>query len=63
MSDLVWSRLAGWTRRVVANTGWVLFCWGAGGYQGFVCDHASMDPLPCDLWWQEQDAKKEVSNA
>ena len=44
-----------WLQRLAAGIGWLLFVWGTG-YKGFVCDHADMDPLPCDLWWQEQDA-------
>jgi hypothetical protein len=47
-----------WLQRLAAGIGWLLFVWGTG-YKGFVCDHADMDPLPCDLWWQEQDAGEE----
>jgi len=42
----------------LAGVSWNIFCW-ATGYKGFVCDFATMDPLPCELWWQEVDAQKE----
>lgn len=55
-------RLLGLPRAIAASVGWSLFSWGTG-YKGFVCDYATMKPLPCEQWWQEVDSKKGADHA